>query len=176
MANIPITTATSGTAYLSASGAGTDGDPYISAHLESNSADILTAEQAIQAAVEGSLTVDATGQGDVPVTLDGESVTVAGSVGVTSVTIPTAIYHGKTAVTTAGTEVTLASSQAILSGVTVKALAANTGLIYVGVNGVSSADGFQLSPKESIFIEVANLTTVWIDSAVNGEGVSYIAS
>ena len=99
-----------------------------------------------------------------------------GDVDVTSVSIPAAIYHGKTTVSSAGTEVTLASSQAITSGVTIKALSDNTGLIYVGANPVTSSTGFELNAKESVFLEVANLTTVYIDSAVNGEGVTYLAS
>ena len=94
----------------------------------------------------------------------------------TSVAIPAAIYHGKTTVSTAGTEVTLASSQAFTSGVTIKALSGNTGLIFVGANPVTSSTGFELSAKESVFLEVANLTTVYVDCAVNGEGVTYIAS
>ena len=45
-------------AYLKASGAGTVGDPHILEHLDTNSAAALTAVQAVQAAVEGTLTVD----------------------------------------------------------------------------------------------------------------------
>lgn len=89
---------------------------------------------------------------------------------------PTAIYHGRKTVTTAGTEVALASSQAILLGVTVKALAANTGVIYVGANPVTSSTGFELAAGESVFIGVANLATVYIDASVNGEGVTWVAS
>ena len=95
---------------------------------------------------------------------------------ISSVAIPTTIYHGQKTVTTAGTEVALASSQAILSGVRIKALAANTGIIYVGANPVTSSTGFALAAGEEVFVEVANLATVYIDSSVNGEGVSYIAS
>lgn len=97
-------------------------------------------------------------------------------VSVLSVAIPTTIYHGQKTVTTAGTEVALAASQAILSGVRIKALAANTGIIYVGANQVTSGTGFALAAGEEVFVEVANLATVYIDSSVNGEGVSYIAS
>jgi hypothetical protein len=95
---------------------------------------------------------------------------------ISSVAIPTTIYHGQKTVTTAGTEVALAASQAILSGVRIKALAANTGIIYVGANPVTSTTGFALAAGEEVFVEVANLATVYIDSSVNGEGVSYIAS
>lgn len=89
---------------------------------------------------------------------------------------PATFYHGQKTVTTAGTEVALASSQALVSGVTVKALHANTGWIYVGTNPVTSSTGFVLDAGEQIFIEISNLATVYIDSSVNGEGVSYSGS
>lgn len=85
-----------------------------------------------------------------------------------------AVYTGKTTVTSAGTEVPLASAQAVYS-VTVKALAANTSTIYVGGEGVSSTTGFQLAARESVSLDIGDLSTVWIDSAVNGEGVTYLA-
>lgn len=99
-----------------------------------------------------------------------------GDVDVLTVALPTTVYNGQTNVTTAGTQVALASSQAILSGVTVKAKSTNTGLIYVGATGVTSSNGFILSAGDSVFLEVANLSTVFLNSSVNGEGVSYFAS
>jgi hypothetical protein len=93
----------------------------------------------------------------------------------TDLAVPTVMYGGKTTVTTAGTRVVLASSQAITKGVWVRALDANTGLIYVGTSSVSStAAGTRLAPGESIWIDIANLTTVNVDAAVNGEGVTYL--
>lgn len=89
---------------------------------------------------------------------------------------PTTPYMGQTNVTTAGTEVTIASSQAISVGVTVKAKHTNTGLIYCGTNPVTSSTGYILRAGESVFIAVANLNTIYVDSSVNGEGVSYIGS
>lgn len=56
MANLQVKDGASATKYLKASGAGSDGDPHIPQHLESNSAAILAAAQAIEAAVEGTLT------------------------------------------------------------------------------------------------------------------------
>ncbi len=99
-----------------------------------------------------------------------------GDVDVATVALPTAIYHGQTTVTTAGTEVALAASQAILSGVTIKALASNTGIMYIGANPVTSSTGFALAAGEQIFIEISNLATVYVDASVNGEKVSYIAT
>jgi hypothetical protein len=52
MANLQVKDAAASTKYLSASGAGTDLDPHVVEHLDSNSAAMLTALQAIQTAVE----------------------------------------------------------------------------------------------------------------------------
>jgi len=111
-----------------------------------------------------------------PVVLAAAGTTNIGDVDVLSVAIPTTVYHGQTNVTTAGTEVTLAASQAILDGVWIKAKHANTGFIYVGINPVTSSTGYVLDNGESVFVRVANLNTIYIDSSVNGEGVSYIAT
>jgi hypothetical protein len=92
---------------------------------------------------------------------------------IASLSAPSTIYNGKKTVTTAGTRVALASSQAVKS-VTIKALSANTGVIYVGDSSVSSANGLQLLAGESISLDIANLNTVNLDSSVNGEGVTYI--
>lgn len=83
MANLQVKDSTSSTKYLKSSGAGTDGDPHIPEHLESNSAAIKTAIQAAQAAVEGVLSVDDNGAS---LTVDdgGSSITVDGTIAVSS--------------------------------------------------------------------------------------------
>lgn len=87
---------------------------------------------------------------------------------------PTTVYNGSKNVTTAGTRVALAASQAI-SSVTVKAKAANTGSIYVGDSTVSSSNGFVLAAGEAISMDIDNLADIYLDSSVNGEGVTYVA-
>ena len=103
-----------------------------------------------------------------------------GSLNLTSATVisvninPYSILgNGVQNVTTAGTAVQLASSNAIKS-ITIRAKSTNTGIIYVGTSTVSSANGFQLSSQETVSLDIANISTIWIDSSVNGEGVSYI--
>lgn len=88
--------------------------------------------------------------------------------------LPGVLYSGVKTVTTPGTEVALAASQALLSGVTLKATATNTGAIFVGPNGVSSATGFPLLAGEILFVETSNLANVYIDAEVGGEGVAYL--
>jgi hypothetical protein len=87
---------------------------------------------------------------------------------------PATVYAGQTNVTTAGTEVTLRASQALTQGVWVKAKLANTGIIYVGVNPVTSTTGYQLDNGEAVFLPIADIATIFIDASVSGEGVSYV--
>jgi len=75
-------------------------------------------------------------------------------------------------VTTAGTRVQLPTLSC--SKVTIIAKRANTGYIYVGMNTVSSTVyAVELSAKDSMDFGVNNLNELWIDSSVNGEGISY---
>lgn len=83
------------------------------------------------------------------------------------------VGNGLTTVTTAGTAVPISSSTAVKS-VTVRALKINTGYIYVGSSSVSSSNGFQLSAQETVSLDIDNLSKVYIDSSVNGEGVTFI--
>ena len=89
---------------------------------------------------------------------------------------------GKLTITTAGTPQRITSTSTYLtSGVTVRARGgsvgtSNTGLIYViGSNAAGAANGYDLAPGESVFIETNDLNTVWIDAAVSTEQISYVA-
>ena len=100
----------------------------------------------------------------------------ANEVVVKGITMPTTLVHGQKTIASAGTEEAIGASTPLLSGVKVKALAANTGIVYVGANPVTSSTGFALAAGEEVFLEVANLATVFIDVSVNAEGVSFIGS
>ena len=128
---------------------------------------------AATAAAQATLLTELQGKADTAEAqvVDGSAVTQP-----VSVAAPATIYNGKTAVTTATTRVVLAASQAITSGVTIKAEATNTGIIYVGNATVAAANGFELAAGEHMFLEVANLNTVNIDASVSTDGVSYIAT
>lgn len=118
--------------------------------------------------------------GMTPLKVDGSAATQPVSNGGTfavqaTPTIPASVFNGKTTVTTAGTRVALASSQAVRS-VVVKALVANTGTIYVGSSAVTSSNGFALLAGDSVSLDIANLNTVNVDCSVNGDGVTYAAT
>jgi len=91
----------------------------------------------------------------------------------TSEETPTTLTDATKSVTTAGTAEALGASTGI-SSVSIKANAANTGNIYVGGSGTSSATGKTLAANDSCDITIANLATVFIDSDVDGEGVGFI--
>lgn len=88
----------------------------------------------------------------------------------------TGIGHGVTNVTTAGTDVALASSTPA-KWVVIMARRTNTANIAVGGSGVdataSTGNGVTLAAGESITLPVDNLADVYIDATVNGEGVRY---
>lgn len=92
------------------------------------------------------------------------------------VPLPPTPFTGQQTVTTGGTRVALAPSQLISQYVLIKALAANTGIIYVGNSTVTTTTGFALAAGESVPVVVNNLSAVYLDTSVNGSGVSFIAS
>ena len=88
-----------------------------------------------------------------------------------------AAISGQKTVTTAGTAVVMGSAR-IEGPVMVKALDTNTGIVAVGSDGagdVTVSNGLRLAAGESVvFAWVGSLAELWLDSAVNGEGVSWI--
>ena len=85
---------------------------------------------------------------------------------------------GLKTVSTAGTAVALGSQQ-IAGPLLIKALTTNTGLVYIGNDGagdVASTNGFPLAAGDVAILEhVSDLGAVMVDSAVNGEGVAWLA-
>jgi len=89
------------------------------------------------------------------------------------VTVSTSASVGatKATVTTAGTRVQLGTNTAL--SVTVRAKLTNAGIIYLGGSNVSSSNGFDMSPGDTISLDVGNTNQVWIDAATSGDAVSY---
>lgn len=85
------------------------------------------------------------------------------------------IISGQKSVTTAGTREVLGASTAI-QGIIIKANRTNTGNIFVGDATVASSNGFVLDRGAAVSFDVDNLADIYIDSSVNGEGVSFIAA
>jgi len=89
----------------------------------------------------------------------------------------TSIADGRKVVTTAGTSVTLVSSTQASNYVIVTAETDNTGIISVGgstvIASLSTRRGTPLSPGDSVLIKTTDLINIYIDSTVNGDGVTF---
>ncbi len=87
------------------------------------------------------------------------------------------VISGQKTITAAGTAEVLASSRQVSSPLMIKALTTNTGLVYVGqdTGDVTTSTGMPLAAGESVvLINAGNLAEIWVDSAVNGEGVAWL--
>jgi hypothetical protein len=89
----------------------------------------------------------------------------------------TTITDGRKTVTTAGTRVQLSSSSVSAKRVTISALSTNTGVVCVGgstvVASAGTRTGVGLQAGDYYELDITNLNLVYLDSTVNGEGVSF---
>ena len=97
---------------------------------------------------------------------------LASEVQPTSEAAPTALSHAKVTVTTAGTRVQFATTT--IKSVTVKATAANTGIIYFGNSAVAASNGFPLAAGDSVSVDISNTNIIWVDSSVSGESCAWV--
>jgi len=124
-------------------------------------------------------TLDSSGNLVTPATstaqTDGSQKTQIVDVNGNVVTI-TSIGHGVKVVTTAGTDVALATSTPC-KRVTIQAQTDNTSAIAVGSSGVdatiATGTGVFLNPGDVFELDIDNLADIYIDSLVSGEGVRY---
>ena len=88
-------------------------------------------------------------------------------------------HPGRQTVTAAGTAEPLSREPFRVTRVDLFALDANTDRIYVGGPAVSAVasnqQGAPFSAKEQLWFENVDLADIWIDAAVSGEGVTWIA-
>tara|TARA_Y100000310_G_scaffold258860_1_gene267398 strand:- start:7830 stop:8126 length:297 start_codon:yes stop_codon:yes gene_type:complete len=93
------------------------------------------------------------------------------------------IDSATTDVPTAGTQVQILNTKARVAWIKFTAPTANTGLTYVGASDVSSALGYPLGAAGGVDATVEldfrpgtiSADALWVDAAVNGEDVAWIA-
>lgn len=81
----------------------------------------------------------------------------------------TVTTHGTAEALNGGTSLTVPRGAELL----IYALDTNTGKIYVGDSGVTSSNGMPLDPKETMNVKINDVSTIYIDSDVDGEGVRW---
>lgn len=88
-----------------------------------------------------------------------------------------AIGHGVKTVTTAGTDEALVASKTLCKWVTIQAQTDNTGVVAVGAAGVdatvATGTGVALTAGASITIPIDDLSKIYIDATVSGDGARY---
>lgn len=85
------------------------------------------------------------------------------------------LLQGKTKVQVAGCRERLSDSSVFVAGVSIHALAANRGRVYFGADDVAHVNADELQPGERIHIPVPQVSLVYIDADVGGDGVSWHA-
>lgn len=87
------------------------------------------------------------------------------------------LRDGRQTVTTGGTAVQLSSTSTRCRSLVVTAETDNTGIIVVGgttvVASLATRRGTPLAAGDSIGIDISNLNSVWLDTTVNGDGVTF---
>jgi len=96
--------------------------------------------------------------------------TISGSLSIAPLTT---IYNNRKTVPI-GTAEAISSSQSI-SSVTVKALSTNTVAVLVGDSSLTTSNGFELLPGESISLDIDNLADVYVISTIASQVVCFIA-
>jgi|LGVF01.1.fsa_nt_gb hypothetical protein len=90
--------------------------------------------------------------------------------------VPSTIGSGRQIVTTAGTSVRLGTTLTI-GGVIVVAEFGNTGVICVGGSNViadeSTRLGVPLNPGDAVILTIDDISKIWLDSTIDGDGVTY---
>ena len=89
----------------------------------------------------------------------------------------TSITDGRKVVTTAGTRVQLSSTPIAVKRCTLTAETDNTGAMVVGGATVVAAQatrtGVPLAPGDSYELEINDLSLIYLDSEINGDGVTF---
>ena len=90
----------------------------------------------------------------------------------------TTIGDGLKNVTSAGTALAVSSSSIPCRVVRIKAFPENTNTVVVGASTVvatlATRRGLSLSPGEEVEFRIDDVSKLYIDSVVSGEGVSYV--
>ena len=86
---------------------------------------------------------------------------------------------GTTTVATAGTEVQISNTTNRVRWIQVKALAANSGIAYLGVSDVSATNGYELSGGNTLEIDFGAqggsvpFSTFYVDVASSGDKLAW---
>ena len=87
---------------------------------------------------------------------------------------------GTTTVSTAGTEQQISNTTNRVLWIKAKALAANSGIAYIGVSDITATNGYELSAGNEVEISFRELggsvacSSIYVDVATNGDKVCWL--
>ena len=87
---------------------------------------------------------------------------------------------GTTTVSTAGSEQQISNTANRVLWIKAKALAANSGIAYIGVSDITATNGYELSAGNEVEINFRELggsvafSTIYVDTASNGDKVCWL--
>lgn len=85
---------------------------------------------------------------------------------------PTGLAHAQVTIPTAGTRVQLANTPC--KSLLLRALASNTGTVFIGGVTVDAANGFPLARGDAIAVDISNANAIYVDTDVSGSKVAWI--
>ena len=89
------------------------------------------------------------------------------------------LVTGVTTVSSAGTRVQLNNVTNRVKFIKAKALAGNSGLVYLGISTVSATTGYELGANQELTISFSPLggrvsaSHLWVDAATNNDKISW---
>ena len=87
---------------------------------------------------------------------------------------------GTTTVSTAGSEQQISNTANRVLWIKAKALAANSGIAYIGVSDITATNGYELSAGNEVEISFRELggsvafSSIYVDTATNGDKVCWL--
>jgi hypothetical protein len=96
---------------------------------------------------------------------------------VVETTKPSSIRSGKKSAISGASQLVSITTR-LNSGVHVKSATSNTDIVYVGSSALlnSGTDGYPLEPGESLFIEIGNLSSIYVRSNTGTQVIHYVAT
>lgn len=92
--------------------------------------------------------------------------------------IPALKGDGRAIVTTAGTRVRITSTSTKCTRIDIVAETDNTGVIVIGgstvIASLATRRGIPLNAGEVYSLSINNLNQIYLDSSVNGDGITYV--
>ena len=88
--------------------------------------------------------------------------------------MPASLSHAQSTIGTSAVQLTT-STQRCNDGVRVKALAGNSGTVYVGASGVTTSTGWPLTAGQEVLFPVQTANAIWAIASASSQVVAFFA-